>query len=76
VTSPGQLRGLAIGSPGARLPSPVVPDRILAGAGSAVTASPGRVHAFDRWVVPELETLYRVALAVTILRNTNMSLPA
>jgi len=58
------------------LPSPVVPDRILAGAGSAVTASPERVHAFDRWVVPELETLYRVALAVTILRNTNMSLPA
>ena len=76
MTSPGQLRGLAIGSPGARFPSPVVPDRILAGAGSAVTASPGRVHAFDRWVVPELETLYRVALAVTILRNTNMSLPA
>lgn len=47
------------------MPSPVVPDRILAGAGFAVTASPERADAFDRWVVPELETLYRVALALT-----------
>lgn len=30
-----------------------------------VTASPERVEGFDRYVVPELETLYRVAFAIT-----------
>ncbi len=34
-------------------------------AAGAVRASPERAEAFDRYVVPELETLYRVALAIT-----------
>ncbi len=34
-------------------------------AAGAVSASAERAEAFDRYVVPELETLYRVALAIT-----------
>jgi len=46
-------------------PSPLRWSQSSASGIASVTVSPERTRAFDRYIVPELETLYRVALAIT-----------